>query len=171
MTERPAAVTFKGSPMTLIGKKLNEGDKAPSFVSVGKDLADLRLDQYKGKVVILSLVPSVDTSVCATETRRFNVEAAKLSKDIAILTISMDLPFAQSRFCAAEGIDQVVLASDYKYRDVGEKYGVLIKELGLLARAVFVIDRAGTLVHAQYVPEIASEPDYEAVIQDASKAL
>lgn len=171
MTERANAVKFKGKPVTLIGKQVRKGDTAKPFQLTANDLSDLRSETYKGKVIVLSVVPSLDTSVCAAQTRRFNQEAAGLSKDVAIVTVSMDLPFAQSRFCGAEGIDRVVTASDYKHRSFGEAYGVLIQELGLLARAVFVIDKAGKIVHAQYVPEITTEPDYASALEAVRKAL
>jgi thiol peroxidase len=170
MKERPNAIRFKDAPMTLIGAEVKPGDRAPDFTLVDNGLADLTLASLKGRTIILSVVPSLDTGVCATQTRRFNQEATGLSTNVVVLTVSMDLPFAQKRFCGAEGIDRVITASDYKYRRFGEAYGALIKELGLLTRAVFVVDKAGTVVHAQYVDEVTHEPDYAPALEAARKA-
>ena len=171
MAERPGAVTFQGGPLTLTGAEIKAGQKAPSFTLTANNLSDLRSDSYRGKVLVLSVVPSLDTPVCAAQTRKFNQEATLLSDDVVILTVSMDLPFAHARFCGAEGIARVVTASDYKHRVFGESYGVLIKELGLLTRAVFVVDKAGVVRHAQYVPEITNEPDYAAALAAVKTAL
>lgn len=171
MTKRANAVTFKGNPMTLVGPEIQAGDAAPHFRLVGTDLADIACEQYHGKVRVLSVVPSIDTGVCATQTRTFNEKAAALSDDVTILTVSADLPFAQDRFCGAEGIDRVVMGSDYKYREFGEAYGVLIEELGLLTRAVFVIGRDDKIAYVQVVPEITHEPDYDAALEAVKKAL
>jgi len=127
-------------------------------------ISDLRCAAYHGKILVLSVVPSLDTPVCATQTRTFNQRATQLGQDVTVLTVSMDLPFAQKRFCGAEGIERVVTASDYKHRAFGAAFGVLIKELGLLARAVFVLDRQGQVVHAEYVPEVTHEPNYDAAL-------
>lgn len=162
-------VTMHNRPMGVEGRELKVGDKAPSFVLTGKDLQPVTLEQFKGKVVILSCVPSVDTPVCDLETRRFNREASLLSDDIIILTVSKDLPFAQARFCAANQIDRVVVASDYKNSGFDREYGVLLKELGLLTRAVFIIDKENIIKYIQFVPEVTHEPDYEAVIAEAKK--
>jgi thioredoxin-dependent peroxiredoxin len=170
MTERTNAITFKGDAMTLVGDKLEAGQDAPSFKLVGTDLGDIALDDFSGKTLVLSVVPSIDTGVCAEQTRRFNEEASSLSDDVVILTVSMDLPFAQDRFCGAEGLDQVQMGSEYKYRSFGEAYGVLIKELGLLTRAVFVVDKQGKVTYTQYVDEVTDEPEYEPVLE-AVKAL
>jgi thioredoxin-dependent peroxiredoxin len=167
--ERKGAVTMRGNPITLVGPEIKSGQKAPAFHAVGKGLAPVSLDQFKGKVKILSVVPSIDTPVCDAQTRRFNEEAAKLG-DAQILTISMDLPFAQARWCGAAGVEKVTMVSDFKDRDFGPKYGVLMKEAGLLARAVFVVDKNDNVVHAEYVKEIASHPDYDAVLNAAKKA-
>jgi len=168
--ERKAAVTMRGNPMTLVGPEIKPGQKAPNFTAVAKGLAQVTLDQFKGKVKIISAVPSVDTPVCDTETRRFNEEAGKLPGDVQVLTISMDLPFAQSRWCGAAGVDKVTMLSDYRSAEFGEKYGALIKELRLLARAVFVLDKNDNVTHVEYVKEIANQPDYEAALQAARKA-
>ena len=171
MAERPGAVTFQGGPLTLTGAEIKAGRTAPSFTLTANNLSDLKSDSYRGKVLVLSVVPSLDTPVCAAQTRKFNQEATLLSDDVVILTVSMDLPFAQARFCGAEGIARVVTASDYKHRVFGESYGVLIKELGLLTRAVFVVDKTGVVRHAQYVPEITHEPDYAAALAAVKAAL
>jgi thiol peroxidase len=171
MTERRGGVTFKGQPMTLIGNQLNAGGEARPFTLTGNDLADVTYKTYQGKVLVISVVPSLDTPVCAMQTRTFNSKATGLAKDVVILTVSMDLPFAQKRFCGAEGIERVVTASDYKYHTFGETYGVLIKELGLLTRAVFVIDRKGKVVHAEYVPEMTNEPNYDAAMKAVNAVL
>ena len=151
--------------MTLIGSEIRIGDAAPCVRLVGDDLADIDTGQFAGKVCVFSVVPSLDTPVCAVQTRKFNEAAATLSENVVILTVSLDLPFAQSRFCAAEGIENSLVASDYKYREFGEAYGVLIKELGLLTRAVFVVDPDRKVVYAQTVPEITDEPDYDAALE------
>ena len=171
MTERANAVTFKGKPMTLVGPEIKVGDRSPHFKLVGHDLADIECKSFHGRVRTLSVAPSLDTPVCATQTRRFNKEAADLAEDVVILSVSLDLPFALKRFCGAEGIERVITASDYRYRSFGETYGVLIKELGLLTRAVFVIDLDDEVVHAEYVPEVTSEPDYAAALKAVKAAL
>jgi thiol peroxidase len=168
--ERKAAVTMRGNPMTLVGPELKAGQKAPGFNSVGKGMAPVRLDQFKGKVKIIATIPSIDTPVCDAETRRFNEEAAKLPGNVEILTISMDLPFAQARWCGAAGVDKVTTLSDWRGAEFGQKYGALIKELHLLTRAVFVLDRDDKVVHAEYVKEIADHPNYEAALAAARKA-
>lgn len=168
--ERKAAVTMRGNPMTLVGPELKPGQKAPGFTIVGKGMAAVGLDQFKGKVKIIATIPSIDTPVCDAETRRFNEEAAKLPGDVQILTVSMDLPFAQARWCGAAGVDKVTTLSDWRGAEFGQKYGALIKELHLLTRAVFVLDRNDKVVHAEYVREIANHPDYEAALAAARKA-
>ena len=171
MTERAKAVTFKGKPLTLVGPEIRVGDQAPHFKLVGNDLADIECESFHGKVRVLSVAPSIDTPVCATQTRTFNKETVGLSKDVVVLSVSLDLPFALARFCGAEGIERVITASDYKYRTFGEAYGAYIRELGLLTRAVFVIDREQKIAHAEYVPEVTNEPGYAAVIEAVKAAL
>lgn len=165
--ERSDEVTLRSKAVTLLGEPVEVGQDAPDFVAVAKDMSDKRLSDYKGKTVILSVVPSVDTKVCATQTRTFNQKAAALGENVVILTLSMDLPMAQSRFCAAEGIDQVVTLSDFKYWDFANKWGLRIKESGLLARAIYVIDPAGRVIYGQVVPELTTEPDYDAALKAA----
>jgi thiol peroxidase len=171
MSERTGLVTMKGNPVTLVGNEVKPGDKAPDFAVVDNGLKPVGLSAYRGKVVVISAVPSLDTSVCDTETRRFNKEAAALGKDVVILTISMDLPFAQKRWCAAAGVERVVTLSDYQQASFGQAYGVLIKGLRLLARALFVVDKGGTVRFVQLVPEIGTEPDYDAVLGAVRKLL
>lgn len=170
MEERIGIITFQGNPLTLVGKELKPGTAAPDFRVVDNGLAPVTLADYSGKIKILSAVPSLDTPVCDTETRRFNKEAADLPDSIEVLTISMDLPFAQARWCGAAGIDRVKTLSDYQERSFANAYGLLIKELKLLARAVFVVDAANTIRYVQIVPEITEEPDYAAAL-NAAKAL
>ncbi len=164
MKERTGAVTMRGNPLTLVGDEVTVGQAAPDFTVLDNDLAPVSFSSFRGKTCIVASVPSLDTPVCDVETRKFNEEAAKLGSDVAVLTISMDLPFAQKRWCAAEGIDAVQTLSDHRDASFGEAYGVLIKELRLLARAVFVVDSEGVLRYKQLVKEIADEPDYEAVL-------
>jgi thioredoxin-dependent peroxiredoxin len=168
MTERPGAITFKGKPMTLLGRELRVGDAAPNFKLVATDLSDKSLSDYKGKTVILNIVPSLDTPVCDKQTRRFNEEAGRLGDDTVILTVSKDLPFAQKRWCAAAGVQNVHTLSDYKYDTFGKEYGLEIKELGLLARAVSIIDPQGKVRYVQLVKEVASEPNYDEVLQQVA---
>lgn len=160
-------LTFKGKPLTVRGNVQRVGAPLPKFHLTANDMSDVTNESFAGKILIVSSVPSLDTPVCSIETKRFNDEAAKLSPDVAILTVSLDLPFAQKRWCGAEGVTNLVTASDYKYRSFGDAFGVYLEELGLLARAVFVADRNGKLMHVEYVPEIASEPNYEAALSAA----
>ena len=161
--ERSGAVTFKGSPLTLIGPELKVGSSAPNFQVLGQDLTPVTLNTFSGKTLLISVVPSLDTPVCDAQTRRFNQEAAKLPS-IDILTVSMDLPFAQKRWCGAAGIDKVQVVSDHKDASFGMAYGVLIKELRLLSRSIFLVDRTGTVRYVEYVPEVTSHPNYDAAL-------
>ena len=170
MTERPGIITMKGKPLTLVGQEVKVGDPAPDFTAVANDLSEFRFSSLQGQVCIISSVPSLDTPVCDIETRRFNDEAAGLGAGVKLLTISMDLPFAQKRWCGAAGVENLKTYSDHREAAFGLAYGVLIKELRLLARAVFVVDKGGKLQHVQLVKELANEPDYEAVLQ-AVRAL
>ena len=164
MEERMGIVTMKGNPLTLMGDEVKVGDKAPDFKVVDNDLSTVSFSSFLGKVCILSSVPSLDTSVCDIETRRFNKEAEQLSSDTVVLTISMDLPFAQKRWCGAAGITRVQTLSDHRDASFGLAYGVLIKELRLLARAVFVVDRNGIVRYVNLVKEMTEEPDYDAIL-------
>lgn len=170
MHERTGAVTFKGGPMTLVGPELKVGDKAPDCMLVGTDMKEVAISGFRGKPFVLSAVPSLDTPVCSLETRKFNESAGKLGPDVPIVTVSMDLPFAQKRWCAAEGVSNVVTLSDYRDAKLARSWGLLVKELHLLARCVFVIDGGGTIRYIQLVKEIASEPDYAAVLDAVAAA-
>jgi thiol peroxidase len=165
MQEHAEIVTMAGKPLTLVARKVIVGDSAPDFVVINNDLQPVHFSSYRGKKCIISSVPSLDTPVCDVETRKFNEEAANLGPDVALLTISMDLPFAQKRWCAAAGIDRVETLSDHRDASFGIAYGVLIKELRLLARAVFLVDGEGILRYQQLVKEIGNEPDYDAVLR------
>ncbi|SET00775.1 thiol peroxidase [Paenibacillus sp. NFR01] len=168
--ERTGVAAFKGNPITLIGPELKAGDTAPNF-TVSKNLLETaQLSDYAGKIKLISVVPSLDTGVCDAQTRRFNSEAAELGDDVVILTISMDLPFAQARWCGAAGIDRVVTLSDHKDASFGQAYGVLIKEFRLDMRSIFVIDKNDKLTYVEYLAEMSEHPDYDAAIA-AVKAL
>jgi thiol peroxidase len=171
MNERANAVTLHGNPLTLLGDLVAAGDKAPDFTVVDNELKEKRLADYAGKVLIVASVPSLDTPVCEMETKRFNKEAASLSNDIVMLTVSMDLPFAQKRWCGAQGVERLVTLSDHREASFGLNWGVLIKELRLLARAVFVVDRKGRVTYVQLVKEVTQEPDYAAAIEAAKAAV
>jgi thiol peroxidase len=151
----------------MIGNEIKVGQKAPEFTAIGATLNQVKLSDYAGKVVVLSIYPSIDTGVCATQNRTFNKLASGLGEDIVIVGLSKDLPFAQSRFCGAEGIDKVVSLSDF--RDLGfvENYGFLMDELGLLARGIVVIGKDGIVKHVEYVAEGTTEPDYNAALEVA----
>ena len=171
MGERKGAVTLHGKPMTLVGPQLKAGDRAPQFSVVDAELKPVGLDFLKGKIAILCSVPSLDTPVCDRETRRFNQSANDLGDDVRIGVISMDLPFAQKRWCGAAGVERVTTLSDHVEASFGKAYGVLIKELRLLARAVFVLDRDGIIRYAQLVPEATQEPDYDKALTAARNLL
>jgi thioredoxin-dependent peroxiredoxin len=165
MADRTGVITMKGHPLTLSGQEAKVGDPAPDFEVLANDLSPFKLSSLKGKVAIICSVPSLDTPTCDIETRWFNEEAAKLGPGVEILTISMDLPFAQKRWCGAAGVERVTTYSDHRDAAFGQAYGVLIKELRLLARAVFVVDGAGTLRYMQLVKELANEPNYDEVLK------
>ena len=164
-------VTMHGNPLTLTGNPVKVGDSAPDFQVLDNDLNPVSLSACRGQVCVIASVPSLDTPVCDMETRRFNEEAGGLGGDVVVLTVSMDLPFAQKRWCGAAGVDRVTTLSDHREASFGEAYGVLIRELRLLARAVFVVDREGVLQHVQIVPEIADEPDYGAVLEAVKQVV
>jgi thiol peroxidase len=162
--ERTGIVTIHGNPLTLIGPDLKAGDKAPDFTVLDSDLKEVRLKDFEGKIKVISVTPSLDTPVCDIQARRFNQEAANFSGDVAVLNISMDLPFAIARFCSAAGIDRVKTLSDHRAAAFGSAYGVLIKELRLLARSIFIIDRDNVIRLKEIVPEVSNHPDYEGVV-------
>jgi thiol peroxidase (atypical 2-Cys peroxiredoxin) (EC 1.11.1.5) len=160
-------LTFKGSKVSLVGKIPNVGDIAPGFVAIDNSLKEKTLNDFSNKIKIISSVPSLDTSVCSLETKKIDEMMKRFSDDYIFITISMDLPFAQSRWCGANNVSKVVTLSDYKYRSFGYAYGLYIVELGLLARCLFIIDKENKVRYIQLVNEIANEPNYE----DLEKAL
>lgn len=162
-------VKFGGNEVTLVGSQVKVGDKAPVFKATKNDLSEFNSEDYKGKVVVYSVVPSIDTGVCSIQARTFNEKATELGDDVVVVTISVDLPFAQGRFCAAEGIDRAEIVSDYKTREFGEKYGFLIDEFKLLARGVVVVDREGVIQYVEYVDEVTHEVNFEEAIKAVEK--
>jgi thioredoxin-dependent peroxiredoxin len=164
--ERPGGTTFKGNPLTLLGPELKPGDKAPDFEVVDKTMQPVTLEKTGGGVRIFSVVPSLDTPVCDMQTKRFNEESAKAG-NIKIYTVSMDLPFAQSRWCSSFGVDNVVMLSDHRNGSFGTAYGTMIKEWRILSRAIFVVDANDTIQHAEYVKEVADHPNYETALAKA----
>jgi thiol peroxidase len=163
--ERPGATTMKGNPLTLLGPELKAGDKAPEFQAVDTGLKPVSLNKTSG-VRIFSVVPSLDTPVCDAQTKRFNEEAASLPS-VEIYTVSMDLPFAQKRWCGAFGVDKVKMLSDHKSGSFGESYGTLIKDLRIESRAIFVVDKDNVIRYAEYVKEVADHPNYDAALEAA----
>jgi len=171
MNERHGIVKMKGNPLTLIGNEIKIGDEIPGCEVVGTDLKTVKLSSFKGKICIISSLPSLDTSVCDIMTRKFNEEAVALDKDVVVLAISMDLPFAQDRWCIAADVENVHMFSDHRSASFGEAFGLLIKDLRLLARAVFVTDREGIIRYIQIVDELTHEPDYEQVLTAAKELV
>jgi thiol peroxidase len=157
-------VTFLGNPVTLIGSQVKAGDKAPNYTVLANDLSEVTLDSSKGHVRLISVVTSIETGVCDAQTRRFNEEAAKLD-NVKVLTVSVDLPFAQTHWCDSNGIENVQTLSDHRDLSFGEAFGVAIKELRLLARSVFVVDSNDVVTYAEYVNEVTEHPNYEAAIE------
>ncbi len=170
---RPGAVTFKGTPMTLVGEPVQVGQQAPDFTLYYFEggLKPLKLADFKGKPSLISVVPSLDTGVCATQTKRFNDELASLGDKVNAVTVSLDLPFAQNRFCGAEGIKSMRVGSDYQDRSFGKSYGMLIDELKLLARGLFVLDKNGKVIHEELVKEVADQPNYATAMAALKGAL
>ncbi len=171
MSEQAGSVTFKGNPLTLAGNEVKAGQKAPDFVTLDNNLSPVRFSSYLGKVCIISSVISLDTPVCDLETRKFNEEASRMGPNVEILTISMDLPFAQKRWCGAAGVSRLRTLSDHRDAMFGTAYGVLIKELRLLARAVFIVDQKGIIQYKQIVSEVTNEPDYRTVLDALRKIV
>jgi thiol peroxidase len=169
MAEQKGLVTFKGNPLTLVGNEVKVGQEAPDFVVIDNDLTPVKFSSYLGKVCIISSVVSLDTPVCDTQTRKFNEEASRLGPDVAILTVSMDLPFAQKRWCGAAGVNRLQTLSDHRDASFGMAYGLLIKELRLLARAVFIVDGKGLIRYKELVKEVTNEPDYNAGLSELKK--
>lgn len=164
-------VTFGGDPVSLVGQEVRVGDTAPDFTVLANDLSPVSLADSKGFVRLISVVPSVDTGVCSKQTHTFNEEAAALGDQVKILTVSVDLPFAQERWCGAEGIDAVELLSDHKDLSFGNAYGVIIDSYRLLARSIFVVDQDDKVVHVEYVPEVTDHPNYAAAIEAVKNAI
>jgi thiol peroxidase len=169
--ERKGMVTFKGNPLTLVGSEVKVGDKAPPFTVLDQALAPVTLSTFAGKVKIISVTPSLDTPVCNLQATTFNEKARSLSADVVVINISMDLPFAIARFCAGQGIDNLRTLSDHRDASFGMAYGVLVKELRLLARSVFVIDKADVVRYIEVVAEMTHEPDYEGALGAAKKLV
>ena len=169
MKENKGVVAFKGNPMTIEREMITIGKMAPDFTVVDNSLQEVKLSSFKGKKVVITIFPSIDTPVCAMQARKFNEEATKLGDDVVVLTISKDLPFALGRFCAAEGIKNIHTLSDYKYGSFGREDGFLVKELGLLARGTVIIDKDGKVIYVEYVPEMTNEPNYDAAIKALKK--
>jgi len=165
MAEEKTIVTFQGNPLTLVGNQVKAGDTAPDVEVLANDLTPVRLSGFRGKVCVICSVPSLDTSVCDVQTRKFNEQAASLVDNVVVLTISMDLPFAQQRWCGSANVENVQTLSDHHKAEFGNAFGVLIKELRLLGRAVFVVDKEGVIRYIQIVDELTSEPDYESALK------
>lgn len=160
MQKRDQVATFAGNPVVLVGNEVKVGQPAPEFIALKEDLNEFSLAELKGKNVLISVVPSVDTGVCEAQTRRFNEEASKLENTV-IITISVDLPFAQKRFCAAEGIENLIMLSDYRHLDFAHKYGFELEGLRLLSRGIVGIDKEGIVRYVEYTPEVTNHPDYD----------
>ena len=162
-------ITFGGDKVTLEGKEIKVGDVAPSFKAVNKDLSDFNSEDLKGKIVVYSVAPSIDTPVCALQATTFNEEATKLSDDVKIVTVTVDLPFAQERFCSVKGIDNADIVSDYRYKEFGQKFGFMIEELQLLARGVVIVDRDGKVQYVEYVPEVTNDVNFDKALEEVKK--
>lgn len=169
--ERQGAVKFKGNPLTLTGNEQKPGNKAPEFKAVSKELKEMGLKDFKGKVKIISVTPSLDTAVCDMQARTFNKEAATLPGEVAVINVSMDLPFAIGRFCTTAGIEKVAVLSDHRDAAFGKAYGVLIKELRLLARSIFVVDENDIIRYMEIVPEITQSVNFQRALEEAGKLL
>jgi thioredoxin-dependent peroxiredoxin len=163
--EHDGLVTMKGKPLTLLGTQIKVGDKAPDFKAVDASFKPVTLSDFKGRTVLISAVPSLDTGVCSIQTKRFNEEAARQPNYVEMLTISEDLPFAQKRFCETEKIDRIKVLSDSVWRDFGAKYGIIIKDMGLLSRSIWVIGPDGNVVYKELVGDLSHEPDYAAALR------
>lgn len=171
MEKNAQKVTFGGNPVTLLGEAAKPGNQAPEFTLVNADMQAVKLSDFDGKIKVLSIAPSIDTPVCANQTRTFNKEATKLNDKVTVISISVDLPFALKRFCAAEGIENVETLSDHKEVDFGKKYGFLIEEFRLLARGIVIIDESNEIKYVEYVPEIGEEPNYEKALEEVRKLV
>jgi thioredoxin-dependent peroxiredoxin len=167
--ERTGIITFAGNPLTLLGSEVKVGDKAPGFTVVDKDLKPVTLGDFQGKVKLISVTPSLDTPVCDLQARTFNQQAAALPDSIAVVNMSMDLPFAIARFCASAGIEKVKTLSDYLEASFGMAYGVLIKELRLLSRSIFIIDQKDVITYIEMISEITNPPNYDKALAEAKR--
>lgn len=163
-------ITFAGNDVNLLGKEIKVSDKAPEFKATKNDLSVFDSKENEGNIVVYSVAPSLDTSVCALQAKRFNQEASKL-ENVKIVTITEDLPFAQARFCSNEGIENTIMVSDYKDREFGEKYGFLMEENKLLARGVVIVDKEGIVRYVQYVPEVTNEVDFDKALEEVKKLI
>ena len=170
MEKRTGVVTFAGNPIALLGNEVKVGDKAPAFTLLDNGLGEKTLADYAGKVKVISVVPSLDTGVCDAQTRWFNQNVSKLGENVVVLTVSVDLPFAQKRWCGAAGIDQVETLSDHRDLSFGENYGFILEGLGLLSRGIVVIDKDDVIRYVEYVPEVTSAVNFDAA-EAATKAL
>jgi len=170
MTEAKNTITIKGNPVALVGNGPGVGEKAPEFEAIANDMSPFKLSEIKGKVLVICSVGSLDTSVCDTEVRKFNEQVTSLGDDVTVLVISMDLPYAQKRWCGATGVKNVQTLSDHNKAQFGNAYGVLIKDLRLLARTVFVVDKKGVIRYIEIVNEFTHEPDYEAALSAVREA-
>lgn len=164
-------ITMGGNPLTLIGNEVKVGEKAPMFKAINKNLEEVSLEQFLGKVVVLTSFPSIDTGICAIQAAKFNNELAKYEDEVSIITISNDLPFALGRFCAANGINNAITLSDHRDLEFANSYGMLLKELRLLARAVFVIDKKGQIAYKEVAKEIKTELNYDTALEVVMKAI
>lgn len=170
VSETVGLVVAGGKPITLLGKQVYVGEQAPNFKVVNDRFSPITLTDFSNKTILISVVPSLDTGVCSLQTKRFNEEVANLPEDVAILTISNDLPFAQKRFCATEGVESLQVLSDSVWRDFGTKYGLIIKDMGLLSRAIFVIDNTGKIAYKELVADISTHPDYDGALNAVKEA-
>jgi thiol peroxidase len=172
VVERKGLMVFRGKDVTVLGPDIHVGDQAPEFSATTKDWSTFTgLESTQGKVRIIGSLPSLSTSVCDRETRKFNLEASSFGDNVSILLVSMDLPWTIDNWCASAGVDQVITLSDHKQGDFGKKYGVLLKELRVFRRAVFVVDQGGKVIYVEYLPSIGDEPDYPKVLEAARSAL
>jgi thiol peroxidase len=169
--ERKGIVTVRGNPVTLIGSEVKIGDKTPDFTVLDGDLKEVRIGDFAGKIKVISVSASLDTPVCDMQARRFNQETTQLPDDVVILNITMDLPFAISRFCSTAGIDKIKALSDHRDASFGNAYGVLIKELRLLARSIFIIDKDDVIRYIEIVPELTNHPDYNKAFDFLKKII
>jgi thiol peroxidase len=169
--ERKGVASYKGSPVTLVGPEIKVGEKAPAFTVLANDFSEVKSGKFEHKVTVLASVPSLDTGVCDAETKRFNEEAATFGDKVNFVTISCDLPFGQKRWCGASQVDKVKVYSDHRDRSFGQAFGVYMKEIGILWRAVFVLDRDGVVRYVEYVPEMGKHPNYDKILEAVNKLL